>query len=255
MAKQAGMGDNFYIDGVDLSGDVNSVDTIAAPQGLLDQTGIKQSAFSRFGGQRDGAISFTTLFNNNATPPPQAEHNTLAPRPTTDRVVSYFRGTVLGNPAATLNAKQVNYDWTRGTDGSLMGKVDTLGNQFGIEWGQMLTPGIRTDSSATAAGPGNSINTVTSLSFGGQAYLHVFSVTGTSVTVVVNDSADNSTFAPIAGFTFTAVAPGGAPQAQRLAVANTATIRQFLAVQTTGTFSNAQFAVVFIKNPVAGIVF
>jgi hypothetical protein len=169
--------------------------------------------------------------------------------------MSWWRGAALGNPAASLNAKQINYDPTRGSDGSLLVKVDAAGSGFGLEHGQMLTAGIRTDGSATAAGPSNSIDTVASASFGGQAYLHVFSVTGTSVTVVINDSADNSSFAPVASFSFAAVTPGQAPQAQRIAIVNTATIRRYIAAATTGTFSNAQFACMVIKNTTAGVVF
>src|SRR6266487_1321657 len=131
MAKQSGLGDNFYIGGNDLSGDVSAVDTISGPQGLLDSTAIKQSAFSRMGGQRDGVMSFTSYFNPTLV---TGEHAILNTRPVTDRIMSYWRGTVLGGAAASLNAKQINYDPTRGNDGSLTVKVDGQGNSFGLEW-------------------------------------------------------------------------------------------------------------------------
>jgi hypothetical protein len=254
MAKQSGLGDNFYIDGYDLSGDVSTVDTIAGPQTLLDNTAIRQAAFSRMAGLRDGQISFTSFFNPSAVNP-IGEHTPLKTLPLTDRQVMYFRGTTLGGPGACLIAKQINYDPTRGTDGSLTMKVDTQGNQFGLEWGNVLTPGIRTDGGATAASSANSYDTLASAAFGGQAYLQVFSVTGTSVTASIWDSADNITFAAVASFGFSAVTPGGAPTAQRISITNVSTIRRYVAVATAGTFSNAQFAVVLHKNEIAGIVF
>jgi hypothetical protein len=89
--------------------------------------------------------------------------------------------------------------------------------------------------------------------FGAQAYLQVTAFAGTSVTAAVQDSADNSSWAPVTGLTFTAVT--AAPAAQRLATANTATLRRYLRVVTTGTFTSATFAVAIMRNPVAGVSF
>jgi len=91
--------------------------------------------------------------------------------------------------------------------------------------------------------------------FGAQAYLQVASVVGTSATVKIQDSADNSTFADVTGLTFTAATPGASPQTQRLATANNATIRRYVRAITTGTFTSAIFAVAFMRNPIAGQAF
>lgn len=82
--------------------------------------------------------------------------------------------------------------------------------------------------------------------FGAQAYLQVTGFAGTSVTVAVQDSADNSTFTAVTGLTFTAVT--AAPAWQRLATAGNATVRRYLRIATTGTFSNAVFAVALTRN-------
>jgi hypothetical protein len=89
--------------------------------------------------------------------------------------------------------------------------------------------------------------------FGAQAYLQCTAFTGTSVTVTVKDSADNSSFTTVTGLTFTAVT--AAPAWQRLATANNATIRRYLQVDTTGTFSSATFALVLNRNLAAGTAF
>ena len=65
--KMSGLGDNFYIGGYDLSGDVSALTQISGGPAALDVTGIKQSANSRIGGLRDGDMQFTTFFEHAAT--------------------------------------------------------------------------------------------------------------------------------------------------------------------------------------------
>lgn len=238
MAKASGLGDNFFIAGYDLSGDVGAVTVIAARRALLDVTAIDQSAFNRIVGQRDGEISFNTWFND-AT---DQEHDALKGLLTTDRVAMYFRGTTVGNEAACMIGKQINYDWDRSPDGSLAGTIQALANGFGLEWCKMLTAGKDTDTTPTN---GSSIDygSVSSL-FGLAAYLNVFSFTGTSVTVKLQDSADDTSFADIAGAAFTA-ATGRTEE--RIETGLTATVRRYVRRATTGTFTNAVFACAFIR--------
>lgn len=94
-----------------------------------------------------------------------------------------------------------------------------------------------------------------STAFGAQAYLQVMAFTGTDVTVTVQDSADNSSFTNIASGSFAQVTTG--PQAQRIALANTATVRRYLrvATTTTGGFTTLKFSVAFNRNVIAGQVF
>lgn len=85
-------------------------------------------------------------------------------------------------------------------------------------------------------------------SFGAQAYMQVTAFTGTDVSVKIQDSADNVTFADVPGLTFTQIT--AAPAAERIATAPTATIRQYLraVTVTTGGFTNLSFSVVVVKN-------
>jgi len=239
MVKSSGLGDNLYCDGFDLSGDVGAIDAIGGGPVALGVTAIDKSAMERLGGLRDGGLEFTSFFNPSAN----QEHAALRGLPTTDRVVSYFRGTTLGGEAASLVAKQINYDATRGEDGSLTFKVQALANGFGLDWGRSLTAGKRTDSTATN---GASVDhTDVSTAFGWQAFLHVFAFTGTSVTVTIQDSADDAAFANLTGGAFTAAT---GQTSQRLEGGRTATVRRYLRAVTSGTFSNAVFAVVFVRN-------
>lgn len=251
MPKQGALGSNFYIGAFDLSGNVNALSKINGGPAALDMTAINQAAYARAGGLRDGGMDFTTLFDAAAG----QEHAALSPLPLADQVASFFVGPLgIGNPAASLNSKQVNYDPTRGTAGDFIFAVSCQGNGFGLEWGTALTPGRRVDGAATAAGPGNSFDTGGALAFGAQAYVHLFAFTGTSVTIKVQDSADNITFADIAGASLTTAALT-TPQAVRISIPNTTTVRRWIAVATTGAFSNADFAVNVAKNPIAGVIF
>ena len=249
MAKQAGLGDNFYSGAFDLSGDIAAFSKISGGNpNQQDTTDITQFGHARLGLERDGGMDVSVLFD------PTTAHPVLSALPTSDAIASYFRGTALGNPAACCSSKQINYDWSRGNDGSLLGAVSLQANQFGLEWGVQLTPGHRVDGSATAAGASNSVDTLASLSFGAQMYVHLFAFAGTSVTIKVQDSADNISFADVAGTSLTTAALNAA-QAVRVTVPNTTTLRRYLAVATVGTFTNADFAVMVHKNEVAGIVF
>jgi hypothetical protein len=244
VAKESGLGDQLYVGGANLSGDIGSIQSLSGSVGVYDVTGIDKQAHERIGGQRDGQLQFTAFFN----PTAGAAHPVLAALPTTDTLCSYLHGQVIGNPAASMLAKQLNYDGTRDDGGAFTFKVAADANGYGLDWGVQVTAGVRTDTAATN---GTALDTAASLSFGGQLYLHVFAVTGTSVVVKLQDSADNSSFADVASAAFTAAT---GPGFQRIQLAATATLRRYLRVATTGTFSNAQFAVVASKNP-AAVVF
>ncbi len=248
MTKTGGLGDNFYSGGYDLSGDIGSVDKIQGGQKPIEVTGINKSAFERIGGLRDGSMSWKAFFNTGIG---QA-HPVLSALPTADVVATYCRGTVLGNPCASLVAKQLNYDGNRSQSGDFTFSVDAQANSFGLEWGLLLTAGLRTDTAATN---GTGVDTAASAAFGAQAYLQVTAFTGTDVTVKIQDSADNVTFADVTGLTFTQVT--AAPFTQRLATVNTATIRRYVraVTVTTGGVTSVTFAVHITKNEIAGVAF
>ncbi|UOB09066.1 hypothetical protein MQE23_08375 [Streptomyces sp. HP-A2021] len=250
MAKESGLGDNLYIAGYNASGDIQQLGRIGGGPALLVMTGIDKSAFERKGGLRDGALEMTTFFNTDSVD--GATHEKLSALPRADVILTYCRGTTLGSPAASLVGKQVGYDPQRGDDGMITFTVSAQANGYGIEWGRQLTAGVRTD---TAAANGTGIDTTASADFGGQAYLQVFSFTGTDATVKIQDSADNSTFADVTGLAFTQITAG--PTSERISISNTATIRRYVraVTVTTGGFSSLAFAVNFIKNEVADVQF
>lgn len=246
MSKQGGIGHALYIQGFNASGAIQALGRIAGGPALLDSTDITQAAMSRLAGDRDGHIDTTAFFD----PALNMTHDKLSALPRTDVILTYCCGSTIGAPAACLNAKQINYDGNRTADGSFTFAVNSDANGYGLEWGLLTTAGIRTDTTATN---GSSLDNGASTAFGLQAYLQVFSVTGTSVTVKLQDSPDNVTFTDVASGAFAAATTGGT--AQRIATSNTQTVARYLRVATTGTFTNAQFAVVVNRNPIAGVTF
>lgn len=239
MAKQTGLGDALFVDGVNLSGDIGSVQRVAGGPAALEVTGIDKSASERLGGLRDGGIDFTAWFN------PDGAHVDLSSLPRTDRAVTYCRGLGVGSQAASTLAKQIDYAPTRAADGALSIVVQAAANAYGVEWGTQYTDGIRTDTAGTN---GTSVDAGASSAFGLQAWLHVLSITGTSVTVKLQQSSDNGGADAFADVTGGAFAAASAPGAQRIATAGDLAVERYLRVVTTGTFSNAEFLVIVTRN-------
>lgn len=244
MTKQAGMGDRLYVAGYDISGDVGAVQTINDESNSRTVTGLDKSAEERQLLLADKELVFGSFFND-AT---DQLHDALAGLPKTDIVGAYFRGTTLGNPAFGLKAKQVNYDWNRGADGALDGTTQLVAAAGAVEsWGQMATPGQRTDSAATPAPA--SIDGLVASAEGLVAYLQVFAFTGTSITLTIEESSDDGggdAFAAVAGGAFAAVS--SAPAFEMIETAAGLAVEQYLRVPSTGTFSNAVFAIVIARR-------
>jgi hypothetical protein len=241
MAAQTGLGDAFYLNGYDVSGDIQSLGKISCSIASLDVTGINKSAYERLSGERDGGMDFTTFHNTAAG----QEHARLSALPTTDVIATYVRGTAVGASTANITAKQVNYNLKRGKGGALNFDVSTVANGYGTVWGQSLSAGIRTDTAATT---GTAIDSgVVSTAFGLEVWYHLLSFTGTSVIIKLQDSADNSAFADLSGTATSALTTAG--QAAFFNI--TGTIRRYVRATTVGTFNPASFIASFTRNETA----
>lgn len=141
--KQTGLGDHFAFGGYLIGGDIQQ---LAMHGGIktIDSTDITQSAHSRLAAQRDGQMQLTAYMNPSAG----AEHAAFSPLSRADIITMYLRGQAVGNPVLCQQSLQLNYDPTRGTDGSLLEKVDCDADRYGQEWGVQLTAGPRTDTAA-----------------------------------------------------------------------------------------------------------
>ena len=237
MAKQGGMGDALYVSGYDFSGDITAIGSIAGGLDPRECTSIIKYGMERIGGRKSGSIVATSWFDSAAG----AAHDRYSTLPTVDQLVSYKHTTVLGGPSADLLAKQTNYDGERNDDGDLTFEVEALSSAgYPLEWGRQLTAGKRTDSSAAN---GTGVDFGASSAFGIAVYMHVFAFTGTSVTVKIQESSDNAVgdaYADVVGAGFMAAT---AITFQRIQTATDLSVERWLRVVTTGTFTNAVFAV------------
>jgi hypothetical protein len=133
--------------------------------------------------------------------------------------------------------------------GGTVSNVVVNGVSVGTGDGTYTVPASQSITLTYSAAPTWTWTLVTA--YGAQCYLQVTAFTGTSVTVTVQQAPDNSTWTTLAAFT----AVTAAPATQRLVVSNTTTVARYLRVITSGTFSNASFAVMVNRNPVAGVTF
>jgi hypothetical protein len=239
MAPQTGLGAALYVGGFDLSGDIQSLGKLTTGGKAIDITGINKSAYERLLGIRDGVLDMTTFFNSTG------EHARFSTLPTTDVISTAVVGSGVGAATFNLVAKQANYNLKRGKNGELNFDVSMVANGFGTVWGQSLSAGIRTDG---AAANGTAIDSgVVSTAFGLEVWYHLLAFTGTSVIIKLQDSADNSSFADLAGTATSALTTAG----QAVWFNITGTVRRYVRAVTVGTFSNAQFVASLARNETA----
>lgn len=236
MAKSSGLAQQIFVHGYDLSGDVAAINSASSPRTLLDITALNASAVERLVGLSDGNLSVNSWFND-AT---EQEHAAFkAGLVATDRIVTWALGAARGDVAACLVSKQLNYDASRGADGSLSFTVDSQGNGVSLDWCNTLTTGRETHGSA---GSSTSRDDGAASSAGMVAYLEIADCDSGTPTVIIQESSDNgSGDAWATVLSFTAVGYASAPTAERITVSGA--VERYLRVTTTGTFSNLDFCV------------
>ena len=235
MAKKSGLGQQIFVHGYDLSGDVATIDNAGSPRNLLEITAINASATERLVGLSDGNISVSSWFND-AT---EQEHAAYSGLVTTDRILTWAFGATRGDVAACLVSKQMNYNGSRGSDGSLSFSIDSQATGVSLDWCETLTTGKETHSSA---GSSTSRDDSAATSAGMVAYLEITDCDSGTPTVTIQQSSDNgSGDAWATVLSFAAVGYASAPTAERVTVSGA--VERYLRITTTGTFSNLDFCV------------
>jgi len=238
VAKKNGLAQEFFIEGYELSGDVGSLQDVSSPHEVLEVPVINKSGMVRVAGRSDGAISFNSWFDDAS----ELAFDATKGLPTADSVILYALGGAVNDAAAFLTAKRVEYGWVEGADGSLELSI-TARSAIGIplEWGVMLSAGKITHSSASSSA---SRDDGASSSKGAIAVVEIVDTDSGTPTIVIEDSPNDSSWSTL--ISFTAVASGSEPKAERKTV--TGTINRYLRITTTGTFSNCDFAVAYRRG-------
>ena len=237
MAKQSGLGDRLFVNGVDLSGDIGSLGSIGGAKGVMDSTGINSSAKESLLLRGDGTLGFSAYFNDAAG----ASHPTFKALPTTDVGFLYCRGTTRDNPAAALTAKQSNYDPSLSGDGALTFAISAQASAAApLEWGSQITAGQETHASA---GSSTGVVHAAQTAAGCVCFLQFYERASGTPTFTLQDSSDSTngtdgSWSALGTFSTT----GGASSfAERLEI--TGVVEKAIRVTTTGSFSNADFVI------------
>jgi hypothetical protein len=248
--KQSGLGQKVFVDGYDISGDIQSY-AIGNPRPPIEDTGVDKYGIERLYGRRDGSIEAVTYFNPGSFDPNTAgktgSHRLLRSLPLTDRLVTV--ADTQSGAAWSVVAMQGNYDPTLAADGTLTTQVQAMANGYGVEAGDLLTPlGTVTHTGASQT---TAVDFAAGSAFGAQAYLQVIGFTGTDCTIAIQSSSDNGVgdaFSNVTGLVFTTVT--ASPTTQRMQTARNASIERYLRVATTtsGGFSSITFMVMVVKN-------
>jgi hypothetical protein len=249
MAKRSSLGGKFFLNGIDLSGDVGAVDSMGSPRELYDVTSVCKSATERIAGKADINISYTGFFND-ATSQLHLTNRALGAAAAAQDILYAVAGAI-GDPAfMAACVRQVDYAPTRGADGSLTIAITAQGaGGFAPEWGIMLTAGLASQCCDAALASINNATSgegcsPTSTCLGIAAHLHVASITGgsSSFTAIVQQSSDNgSSDAFGTKLSMTTVAQASAPTSERKSASGAT--EQYLRVLTTGCWTNAKFAI------------
>ncbi len=233
MAKKSGLDQRFYIQGNDLSGDISALNGVSSPRGVIDVPNLAKSAMERLYGLSDGQMEINSWFN----PAAGQAHPVLSALPTTDVIALWALGAAVGDVAAAIVAKQINYDPDRAADGAFAFTTEVLSNTgVPLEWMNMLTAFLDTQASS---GTTASRNDLAGTSNGLAAVLQVNEIDSGTPTVTIEDSANDSSWATLVAFS--AVANGAEPTAERVTVAGT--VDQYLRLNISGTFVNLDYAV------------
>ena len=246
MAATSGIGGRFFLDAVDLSGNVGMLNRMSMNVGQQNTTTIQDEAMARTPTIRDGAMDWRGYFDD------AGPHAALSTIPSTDRQAGYFHRATLGAPAWVMIAKQVSHSQDV-TNGELHVDVSTVANSYGLELGHSLAAGKQNSTGAENLTGFDDTEVAADTNFGLQAYLWVFAFTGTSVDIQIQDSDDDGSvdpYADVTGASFTTVTGTGT---ERIQTGRTQAVKRWLRVELTGTYSNLDFAVAVVRNEVSTV--
>ena len=205
-------------------------------------TTLDVSARKRIIGSVDSEMSFDAWFDNAASQQHAVWTSNSGKIPTADQDVLIPMGSAVGDQFAGLIAKEGAYNVTRSRGSAIAANATFSANGSAVEFGEMLTA---FDDTHSSAGSGTVVDSGASSSNGGTGYLQLLSLASGSVTVNLQESSSSS--GSYTNFmTFSTVAAAGAPTAERLTMEGT--VKRYIKVTTTGTFSNAKIVVGFSRS-------
>ncbi len=149
----------------------------------------------------------------------------------------YQGGDTAGNKVVLLNSRIQNYS----IDSSVGDAVGVSANFTGDNFGNGKSLYALTNTSATANT--TAVDFGASSTLGGQAHIHCTAHSSANISVKIQSSADNTSFADVSGFSFTALT---GLTSQRIATTNT--VNRYVRLVITVTSGSATFSVGYAHN-------
>lgn len=206
-----------------------------------DATVMSSAAEKLHGGLYSGGLSAKGLFDG-ATAAADQIFNAALISSSQSLIVAWIIGeTAVGAIGYAMRARATQYKNTSPVSGLVACALSARADE-GVERVKTLHP----LAAETIATNGTTLDDTASTTAGAAAYLTVTAFTGTSITVKVQDSADGTTWADVTSMAFTAASAAGT--SERVATSATATIRRYVRVTWTGTFTSATFSVAFARK-------
>ena len=237
MAKQTGLNSRLYVEGNDLSGDANGF-SISETLENYDVTTLDSPAVKRITGRTDATVGVNAFFDAASTHISAVATANSGTLPEVDQEVLIPFGSSIGSACAGFVAKQSDYTTSGATGSPLTVSVNYTINAVSPMMGKMLTAHDDTFSSASS---NDSLDNTSSTASGGSAMLQVFSLGSGTVDVKIEDSANDSTWADLVSFT-----SASGSTSERVIISGT--IRRYVRVTTSGTFTDAKIACAIVRD-------
>lgn len=228
MAFAHGKGASVLVDEFDLSAFLSSYDG-AATADTAEVTCFGNASKAYVAGLKDATISLSGFFDGSTGAVDEVLQAALGG----SALISLCpagAGTI-GNRCSLADCISTSYSVS-----APVGDAVTVSAEAQVSGGML--PGVVLASlvARTATGNTSAVDNGASTPGGAKAFLHVTAFSGTNVTVKVQESADNSTWADLIAFT---QATGVTSQS----ATGAGTVDRYLRVNITGTFTSVTFAV------------
>ena len=233
---------NVFLDEFDFSTYFNSVSASTSID-TAETSAFGTSAKTYVVGHRDGTVSLGGMFEGTASTGTDEFFDDALGNATKTQVIIAPEGHSNGAGAIMLKADDTSYEVS-----SAISDIVQVSAEFqstdAVEHGKILSSG----SAVTATGNGTAVDNGASTANGGAGYLSVpVNTRNGNITVKIQHSADNSTFADLVTFT---VVTSTTKTSERVEVAAGTTVNRYLRVNYTvaGSTGSATPVVAFTRR-------
>lgn len=235
-----GKSTRIYVDAYDFSGYFNTA-SASTNVDTAETSAFGDSAKSYIVGHTDGTVSLGGMFEGTASTGTDQYFESVLGASTKQKVIIANEGHVLGGRIVALESDTTSYEVSSPIGDVVQASVEFQASE-GVGHGVLVSNGSAISATGTGTGVDNGASTLN----GGVGFLSVPANTRNgNITVKIQHSADNSTFADLVTF---ATVTASTPTSERIEV--TGTINRYLRVSYTvaGSTGTATPVVAFTRR-------